>query len=116
MPGSILGIDNHLALAIDVAISSIYRQLHAWTWIIYVLIGPFMFWHKWSGGTILTQKWSRGTNYAKHKWSPQTTYGWTIYVVTGQLYNYIVDQPNTSLIYNGPKHYKLLLNIINFTG
>ena len=48
MPGSILGIDNHLALAIDVAISSIYRQLHAWTRTIYVLAyvsgpgGPFM--------------------------------------------------------------------------
>ena len=41
MPGSILGIDNHLALAKDVAISSIYQQLHAWTWTIYVLIGPF---------------------------------------------------------------------------
>ena len=38
MPGSILGIDNHLALAIDVAISSvsIYRQLHN-------APGPFMF-------------------------------------------------------------------------
>ena len=54
MPGSIyiLGIDNHLALAIYVAISSIYRQLDAWTRTIYVLIGPFMFWHKWSRGTI----------------------------------------------------------------
>ena len=48
----ILGIDNHLAIAIDVAISSIYQQLHAWTQTINVLIGPFMFWHKWSGGTI----------------------------------------------------------------
>ena len=49
MPSS---IDNHLAIAIDVAISSIYRQLHTWTRTIYVLPGPFMFWHKWSGGTI----------------------------------------------------------------
>ena len=76
MPGSILGIDNHsVALAIDVAISFIYTDscmYHEWTRTIYVLIGPFMFWHKWSGGT----------NYVEHKWSPRTTYGRTIYVVT----------------------------------
>ena len=47
-----ISIDNHLAIAIDVAISSIYRQLHAWTRTIYVLPGPFMFWQKWSRGTI----------------------------------------------------------------
>ena len=58
----------------------------------------------------MTQKWSKGTNYAEHKWSPQTTYGWTIYVVTGQLYNYIVDQPNTSLIY-GPLKMKKVLRV-----
>ena len=52
LAGSILGIDNHLAIAIDVAISSIYRQLHAWTRTIYVLPGPFMSVHKWSGRTI----------------------------------------------------------------
>ena len=40
---------------------------------IYVLIGPFMLWHKWSGQT----------NYVDHKWSPWTTYARTIYAVTG---------------------------------
>ena len=54
MPGSILGIGNHLALAIDVAISSSYIPMHAGTRTIYVLIGPFMFWHKWSGGPIMS--------------------------------------------------------------
>ena len=50
MPSS---IDNYLAIAIDidVVISSKHRQLHAWTQTIYVLPEPFMFWHKWSGGT-----------------------------------------------------------------
>ena len=61
MPGSILGINNHLALAIDVAISSSYIPtaraaacMYARTQTIYVLIGPFMFWHKWSGGPFMT--------------------------------------------------------------
>ena len=49
MPGSILGIDNHLALAIDVAISSSYIPTAA---ACMPGPGPFMFWHKWSGGTI----------------------------------------------------------------
>ena len=49
MPGSILGIDNHLALAIDVAISSSYISTS-----VACMPGPgtFMFWHKWSGRII----------------------------------------------------------------
>ena len=47
-------------------------------WTIYVLIGPFMLWHKWSGRT----------NYVEHKWSPWTTYARTIYAVGGLTINY----------------------------
>ena len=41
-------------------------------WTIYVLIGPVMLWHKWSGRT----------NYVEHKWSPWTTYARATYAVT----------------------------------
>ena len=53
MPGSILGIDNHLALAIDVAISSSYIPT-ARAAACMPGPGPFMFWHKWSGGPFMT--------------------------------------------------------------
>ena len=50
--------------------------IYRYRWTIYVLIGPFMLWHKWSGQT----------NYVVYKWSPWTTYAWTIYAVTSQYY------------------------------
>ena len=59
--------------------------MHAGTQTIYVLIGTFMFWHKWSGGTIYDNISGPARPIMSNINGPPTTYGQTIYVVTGQM-------------------------------
>ena len=51
---------------------------------IYVLPGPFMSMHKWSGQTKYDDINGPPDHLCCHKWSPWTIYARTIYVVTGR--------------------------------
>ena len=61
--------------------------MHGSGWTIYVSIGPFMFWHKWPGGTIYDNISGLGGPIMSNINGPSGAlmYARTIYAVTGLL-------------------------------